>query len=79
MNIKKIKHNMKEAGRAVEQILKYLKEEGSVNIEDLKDKIGIEEEKKGALIDFLLNLKLIGIERNNQIMITGSGLEFLGL
>jgi predicted transcriptional regulator len=70
---------MKEAGRAVEQILKYLKEEGSVNIEDLKDKIGIEEEKKGALIDFLLNLKLIGIERNNQIMITGSGLEFLGL
>lgn len=70
---------MKEAGRAVEQILKYLKEEGSVNIEDLKDKIGIEEEKKGALIEFLLNLKLIGIERNNQIMITGSGLEFLGL
>jgi len=70
---------MKEAGRVVEQTLNYLKEEGSVKIEDLKDKIGIEEKKKGALIDFLLTLKLIKIERNDQIMITGSGLEFLGL
>lgn len=70
---------MKEAGRVVEQILNYLKEEGSVKIEDLKDKIGIEEKKKGALIDFLLTLKLIKIERNDQIRITRSGLEFLGL
>jgi predicted transcriptional regulator len=70
---------MKEAGRVVEQTLNYLKEEGCVKIEDLKDKIGIEEKKKGALIDFLLTLKLIKIERNDQIMITGSGLEFLGL
>ena len=70
---------MKEAGRVVEQILNYLKAEGCVKIEDLKDKIGIEEKKKGALIDFLLTLKLIKIERNDQIMITGSGLEFLEL
>ena len=70
---------MKEAGRVVEQTLNYLKEEGCVKIEDLKDKIGIEEKKKGALIDFLLTLKLIKIERNDQIRITGSGLEFLGL
>lgn len=70
---------MKEAGRVVEQTLNYLKEGGSVKIEELKDKIGIEEKKKGALIDFLLTLKLIKIERNDQIMITGSGLEFLEL
>ncbi len=70
---------MEEAGRVVEQTLNYLKAEGSVKIEDLKDIIGIEEKKKGALIDFLLTLKLIKIERNDQIMITGSGLEFLGL
>lgn len=70
---------MKEAGRVVEQTLNYLKEGGSVKIEDLKDKIGIEEKKKGALIDFLLTLKLIEIERNDYIRITGSGLEFLEL
>ena len=67
---------MEEAGRAIEELLNYLKAEGCVEY----DKIGfiIEEDKKVGITDFLLTLKLIE-QNGDQIMITESGLEFLGL
>ncbi|MCK4527878.1 hypothetical protein KAW18_10945 [candidate division WOR-3 bacterium] len=69
---------MEEAGRIVEAILKYLREEGSVRREDVKDTFGLEEEKIERILKFLLDLKLIEMN-NNQIRITESGLEFLQL
>ena len=69
---------MEEAGRIVEAILKYLREEGSVRREDVKDTFGLEEEKIERILKFLLDLKLIEMN-NNQIRITKSGLEFLQL
>ncbi|HUV80096.1 MAG TPA: hypothetical protein VMW40_04645 [Candidatus Bathyarchaeia archaeon] len=68
---------MEEAGRIVEEILKYVKEARSVSREDIKDTFGLEEEKIEGLSKFLLGLKLI--EMDNQIRITKSGLEFLQL
>ena len=68
---------MEEAGRIVEEILNYLKEEGSVEREDIKDIFGLEEEKIEEILKFLLDLKLI--EMDCQIRITKSGLEFLQL
>jgi Mn-dependent DtxR family transcriptional regulator len=68
---------MEEAGRIVEKILNYLKEEGSVEREDIKDIFGLEEEKIEEILKFLLKLKLI--EMHCQIRITKSGLEFLQL
>jgi predicted HTH transcriptional regulator len=70
-------NNMEEAGRIVEEILNYLKEEGSVEREDIKDIFGLEEEKIEEILKFLLDLKLI--EMDCQIRITKSGLEFLQL
>ena len=68
---------MEEAGRIVEEILKYLREEGSVEREDIKDTFGLEEEKIEETLKFLLDLKLI--EMHCQIRITKSGLEYLQL
>jgi len=65
---------MEEAGRIVEEILNYLKEEGSVSREDIKDTFGLEEEKIEGILKFLLDLKLI--EMHCQIRITKAGLEF---
>jgi len=73
-----IKDKMEEAGRIVEGILKYLREEGSVKREDIKDTFGLEEEKIEGILEFLLDLKLIEMY-NNQTRITKSGLEFLQL
>ena len=70
-------NKMEEAGRIVEEILKYLKEEGSVRRENIKDTFGLEEEKIEEILKFLLDLKLI--EMDNQIRITEAGLEFLQL
>lgn len=68
---------MEEAGRIVEEILKYIKEEKSVRKEDIKDKFGLEEEKIERIQKLLLDLKLI--EMNDRTKITESGLEFLEL
>ena len=69
---------MEEAGRIVEGILKYLREEGSVEREDIKETFGLEEEKIAEIQEFLLDLKLIemGCQR---LKITKSGLECLQL
>ena len=73
-----IKDKMEEAGRIVEEILKYLREEGSVEREDIKETFGLEEEKIAEIQEFLLDLKLIemGCQR---LKITKLGLEFLQL
>ena len=69
---------MGEADRIVEGILKYIREEGSVKREDIKDTFGLEEEKIEEILKFLLDLKLIemGCQR---LKMTKSGLEFLQL
>jgi len=66
---------MEEAGRIVEEILKYLREGGSVEREDIKNTFGLEEEKIEEILKFLLDLKLI--EMHCQIRITKAGLEYL--
>ncbi len=66
---------MEEAGKIVEELLNYLKTEGSVRREDIKDTFGLEEERLEGLLMFLRELKLI--EMDNQIRITKSGLEFM--
>jgi len=66
---------MEEAGKIVEKILNYLKEEGSVEREDIKNTFRLEEEKIEEILKFLLKLKLI--EMDCQVRITKSGLEFL--
>jgi predicted transcriptional regulator len=66
---------MEEVDRIVGKILNYLKEEGSVEREDIKNTCGLEEEKIEEILKFLLKLKLI--EMDCQIRITKSGLEFL--
>ena len=73
-----IKDKMEEVGRIVEGILKYLREEGSVEREDIKETFGLEEEKIAEIQEFLLDLKLIemGCQR---LKITKLGLEFLQL
>ena len=68
---------MEEAGRVVEEILKYVKKERSASREDIKDTFGLEEEKIEGILKLLVDLKLI--EMDNQIRITESGLEFLQL
>ena len=68
-------NKMEEAGRIVEEIIKYLKEEGSIEREDIKNTFGLDEEKIEETLKFLLDLKLI--EMHCQIRITKSGLEFL--
>jgi uncharacterized protein (DUF433 family) len=68
---------MEAVSRIVEEILNYLKEEESVEREDIKDTFGLEEEKIEGILKFLLKLKLI--EMDCQIRITKSGLEFLQL
>jgi len=68
---------MEAAGRIVEEILKYIKEEKSVKREDIKDKFGLEEENTEQILKFLAKLKLIG--EDNQIKITELGRGFLQL
>ena len=69
---------MREAGRIMEEILKYLGKRGSVNKEDIKYRFRLEKEKNERILKFLLDLKLIEI-KNERIKITESGIEFLRL
>jgi predicted ArsR family transcriptional regulator len=68
---------MEEAGRIVEEILRHLKAEGSLRKEDIKDKLGVEEERIEGILQFLRELKLI--EGDNEMRITKVGLEYLKL
>lgn len=68
---------MEEAGRIIEEILRQLKTQGSLGAEDLKDKLGVEEERIEGILQFLRKLKLI--EGDNEMRITKVGLEYLNL
>jgi Mn-dependent DtxR family transcriptional regulator len=70
---------MEEAGRIVEEILKYLKEKESVGREDIKDTLRLGEEKMEGILKFLLDLELVEMNEQKQIRVTESGLEFLRL
>ncbi|GAI03978.1 unnamed protein product [marine sediment metagenome] len=60
---------MEVAGRIVEAILNYMKEGKSVKRADIKDKFGLEEEDAEQILQFLVTLKLIGIDRNEVLQV----------
>ena len=61
---------MEVAGRIIEDILKYIKAERSVKREDIKARFGLEEEDAKQIIQFLLKLRLIGIDRNEVLQVS---------
>ena len=61
---------MEAAGRIIEDILKYIKAERSVKSEDIKERFGLEEEDAKQIIQFLVNLRLIRMDRNEVLQVS---------
>lgn len=60
---------MEAAGRIIENLLRYIKEEGSVKREDIKDKFGLGDENSEQILQFLVTLKLIGIDKYEVLQV----------
>lgn len=60
---------MEAAGRIIENLLRHIKEEGSVKREDIKDKFGLGDENSEQILQFLVTLKLIGIDKYEVLQV----------